>query len=133
MNFSGRAAALIKRVRDQSALLAQVKRELEPSLQEHVVAALVHSKQLILYTDSSAWASRLRFASRTLRGRLIDKGSRIEKITVRITIRSETSRRSQRIKRHLSPENGALLDQTADTIDDPDLRQALKRLSRHSR
>ena len=133
MKFSGSTAALVAQVRDQTALLAQVTRELEPPLHTHVVAALMRGKHLILYVDSSAWASRLRFGSRTLRSRLIDKGSRIEKITVRVTIQSGAKRDRQQNKRHLSRANSILLDKTADDIDDPNLCQALKRLSRHGR
>ncbi|MCP4284563.1 MAG: DUF721 domain-containing protein [Gammaproteobacteria bacterium] len=131
LKFSGAAAALVARVRDQSALLALIKRELDPPLKDHVLAALLRDKQLILYADSSAWASRLRFYSRTLRSRLTGENFQINKITVRITLRPEEKRRTQGGNRKLSLENSALIEQTADAIDDASLRQALKRLSRH--
>lgn len=133
LNFSGTAAALVAQLREQSHLLALVKQELEASLNAHLVAALMFNKQLVLYADSSAWASRLRFGSRTLRDRLIGKGLGVNKITVRIALPNGTRSVSRQVKRHLSRENGLLIEKTAETIDDPGLRQALRRLSRHGR
>jgi len=133
LSHSGTAAALVARVRSQSALLERVKRELGAPLNLHIVAALMHNKRLILYTDSSAWASRLRFSSRTLLGLLVGKGLEIEKITVRIALPSASTNSRSRTERHLSRDNSLLLEKTAETIDDPGLRQALKRLSRHGR
>lgn len=133
MNLSGSVTALVAQVRSQSTLLALVKRELEASMRTHLLGALIRNKRLVLYADSSAWASRLRFGSRTLRVRLNAKGLEIEKITVRITLPFGIRPGSVRTERHLSSENRVLIETTAETIEDPGLRQALKRLSRHGR
>lgn len=133
INSSGSAAALVAKVRAQTALLALVKQELDMSLKEHLSAAFMRNRQLVLYVDSSAWASRLRFGSRVLRSRLNGNGLKIEKVTVRIALPSAIRLGNKRIERHMSRENGILIEKTADAIDDPNLRQALKRLSRHSR
>ncbi len=133
LTHSGSAAALVAQIREQSALLALVKRELEASVSAHLLAALIRKKQLVLYTDSSAWASRLRFGSRALRDRLIDRGVKIEKLTVRITLPSGNRGTNRHAARRLSLENSILIEKTAKTIDDSGLRQALERLSRHGR
>ena len=131
INNSGSTAALVAQTRRQATLLELVQRELEATLQAHLQVALLRDRLLILYTDSSAWASRLRFVSRTLRGRLSERGYQIDKITVRVSLKPAERAPGQH-RRSLSRENGRLLDRTADGIDDPDLRRALKRLSRHS-
>ncbi|MCB1764297.1 MAG: DUF721 domain-containing protein [Gammaproteobacteria bacterium] len=131
INNSGSTAALVAQTRRQATLLELVQRELETTLQAHLQVALLRDRLLILYTDSSAWASRLRFVSRTLRGRLSERGYQIDKITVRVSLKPAERAPGQH-RRSLSRENGRLLDRTADGIDDPDLRRALKRLSRHS-
>ena len=128
---SGSTAALVAQTRRQATLLELVQRELETTLQAHLQVALLRDRLLILYTDSSAWASRLRFVSRTLRGRLSERGYQIDKITVRVSLKPAERAPGQH-RRSLSRENGRLLDRTADGIDDPDLCRALKRLSRHS-
>ena len=133
LNFSGGAAALVAQIRSQSALLVLVKRELETPTSEHLVAAMMHDKQLVLYADSSAWASRFRFGSRKLRGHLISKGLVIEKITIRIALPAGIRRASMPFERHMSRENANLIETTAETIRDPGLSQALKRLSRLAR
>ncbi|MCB1849962.1 MAG: DUF721 domain-containing protein [Gammaproteobacteria bacterium] len=129
---SGSTAALVAQTRRQATLLELVQRELEATLQAHLQVALLRDRLLILYTDSSAWASRLRFVSRTLRGRLSERGYKIDKITVRVSIKPAERAPGRQHRRSLSRENGRLLDRTADGIDDPDLCRALKRLSRHS-
>ena len=133
LNGSTAAASLVAQIREQSALLALVKRELEESVNAHLLATLMHDKQLILYADSPAWASRLRFGSRTLRGRLVSRGMEIRKITVRVFLQSGRRRGGPHTERHLSRANADVIETTAETIDDPGLRRALKRLSRHGR
>ncbi|MCB1828586.1 MAG: DUF721 domain-containing protein [Chromatiaceae bacterium] len=132
IEHSGGAAALVAKVRAQQALLALVKQELDAPQPEHLSAALLRNRQLVLYTDSSAWASRLRFGSRILRDRLGGKGLKIEKITVRIALPHGIRHMNKRMERHISRENGILIEKTAAAIEDPALRQALQRLSRHS-
>lgn len=133
LDGSATAADLLSQVRKQSDLLASVSRELGPPLSEHLVAALMHDKQLLLYTSSSVWASRLRFSSRTLRERLARQGVIISKVTVRITLPRIARRPGRSPERQLSRENSLLIETIAENIDDAGLRAALRRLSRHGR
>ena len=133
MSNPGNLAALVDRVREQARLLARVRQELDSLISTHLVAAAIFDRKLILYADSSAWASRLRFGSRLLRDTLVRKGLEVEKITVRITLTAGSKPRDTRVARQLSRRNGLLIEKTAEAIDDPELRKALKRLSRHGR
>ncbi|MCG8426349.1 MAG: DciA family protein, partial [Chromatiales bacterium] len=88
-------------------------------------------KTLILYTVSSAWASRLRFISRQLTGQLKGKGIQIENISVRVQLQHQPQKRPARRIRNLGRENATLIEQLADHIEDDKLSAALRRLSRH--
>lgn len=131
LNYSDMASGLLSRVREQSELLASVRRELEPPLNEHLIAALMRDKQLLLYADSSAWVSRLRFNSRALRERLASKGVVVSKITARISLPEPTRRTRKRPVQQLSRASSRLIEELAESISDVDLRVALQRLSRH--
>ena len=88
----------------------------------------------MLYADSSAWASRLRFVSRNLIRELQQHDHvGIKQITVRIFIPDRARKLKPRSKTLLSKENAKLLQQTAESIGDPALGAALLRLSRHHR
>lgn len=118
----------------QEELLALVRSQLPESLQQHCLATQLKEKGLlILHAESSAWASRLRYFSRDLRIKLQDKGLKTRKIEVRVFIRDPQQKRPARHLHRLSAENARLIEATAESIQDPDLRAALQRLSKHHR
>ena len=86
---------------------------------------------LILQTDSSSWAARLRFELPKLLERLrATQGlQQLREVQVRVTPpdhpRSNTSRRAL-----LSREASAILESAAASIQDPQLRDAFRRLAR---
>ena len=122
---------LAAKSREFDDLLQQVRTLLPAPLGEHCSAAIKRDKTLILYTVSSAWASRLRFISRQLTGQLKGKGMQIEKISVRVQLQRQPQKRPPRRIRNLSGENATLIEQLADHIEDDKLSAALRRLSRH--
>lgn len=124
---------LLARSKQQAQLLERVRTLLPAPLQGHCTAAILKQNQLLLYTDASAWASRLRYLSRDLTRRLGKQGMGINKVTVRVMLNARPARTEPRPGRRLSAENAALLDQTAEGIADPKLSSALRRLSRHRR
>lgn len=124
---------LIAETRQQARLLAQVKLEIPAPLDQHLLAVLLNSRRLVLYTDSPVWCSRLRFLSRSLRNRLLRKGLELDKVVVRVMVVTSPLPARNRPARKLSADNATLISQTADSISDPSLSSALQRLSRHSR
>ncbi len=124
---------LIAETRQQARLLALVKKEVPSPLDEHLLAVLLNSRRLILYTDSPVWCSRLRFLSRSLRDRLLRKGLKLDKVVIRVMIVTSPLPARNRSARKLSADNAALIHQVADSISDPLLSGALQRLARHSR
>jgi hypothetical protein len=79
-------ASLITQSREQEALLKQVRTLLPDPLNQHCRAAVLHDQFLILYADSSAWASRLRYFCRNLSRHLQQQGVIVQKISIRVLI-----------------------------------------------
>ena len=117
----------------QAELLERVRDMLPAPLDQHALSAQRKERQLMLYCDSPAWASRLRFHSRELRNNLLADGVALDKVTVRVTPQSVPRRHRAPPVRRLSRKNSDLLLQVAEGIDDPALRDALQRLGRHHR
>jgi len=130
-----RSGSVLKELRRnlgiQEKLLILTRSLLPTPLDQHCISVQQHCSNLIIHTDSSAWASRLRYFSRDLRTKLLNKGMHVKKIEVRVMINNQQKARSTRRVHHLSPDNAKLIESTADDIQDPDLRAALKRLSKH--
>lgn len=124
---------LLEKSAEQTRLLHQVRSLVPSPLGTHCVAAVKKEGQLLVYVDSSAWASRLRFTTRQLSRALADTGNNIQKVTVRVLVRSQPKKTLRHPIRHLSTENADLLAQTAEQLDDPELSEALRRLTRHAR
>ncbi len=122
---------LHRRLDAQERLLGLVRGLLPEPLDRHCLAAQQQRGRLLLHTDSSAWASRLRYLSRDLRAKLRDKGILVQKVEVRVFIDSPARRRPPGRRCHLSRDSARLIEATADEIRDADLRAALKRLCRH--
>jgi hypothetical protein len=60
------------------------------------------------------------------------EGIPIDKVVARVSLHGQVKPKKKRInKRELSASNAALLNQTAESITDPELRAALKRLGNH--
>ncbi|MGD2117474.1 MAG: DciA family protein [Chromatiales bacterium] len=117
----------------QRQLLEHMRKLLPDPLGEHCVAASHVDQTLVLFTDSSAWASRLRFYSRELRHRLSNSSVPTQKIDVRVIPKhTETTSLNNKSGKaaKLSPTAAEIILQTADTIEDTDLRQALQRLGK---
>ncbi len=78
-------ASLIADSKAHETMLKTVKNLLPEPLNQHCCAAILHDQLLILYADSSAWASRLRYFSRNLSRHLQKQGVIVNKISIRIT------------------------------------------------
>lgn len=123
--------ALLAHAQRQSALLQQIRDLLPPPLDRHCLAAVQDNNRLVLYVDSSAWASRLRFFSRDLVANLKQHKITMQEIVVRVLIENRRQPAEQSPAPQLSHHNALLLKQVADTISDPDLQAALMKLSGH--
>ncbi|OOZ37297.1 DciA family protein [Solemya velesiana gill symbiont] len=122
---------LLSKNRTQQQLLDKVRSLLPPPLDLHCLGLVHEEQRLLIYTDSSAWASRLRFFSKDLNTQLRQLGIGVEKITIRVMLGNNPKKTRRHTPRKLSRNNADLVRETAEAISDPDLSAALKRLSRH--
>lgn len=131
--FKGRQAFrdLLSKSQEQHALLLQLRQLIPAPLNSHCTAVVKKNRQLVIYVDSSAWASRLRFSVRELTRQLKSQNISIERITVRVLINTKPVITKRGPIRRMSPDNASIINQTADGITDPSLRAALKRLGKH--
>ena len=105
---------------------------LDPGLAEHCRVANVDRYTLVLQTDSSAWASRLRYLAPAILEKLAKKLGWKAVTHTKVLVRPELPPDRQPTARtaHLSQESASLLRDVALSIEDPRLREALLKLSR---
>ena len=126
-------AKLGKRLADYEALCTMVRSNLPAPLDQQLKATVLQAGVLSLFVSSPVWASRLRYAVPQLLEQLRQHGLGVERIRTRILL--EAGKKPSSLKHKtpsLSKHNGEILRQTAAAIRDPDLSEALLRLSRHS-
>ncbi len=124
----------LPRLLDHSRALAQLdqalRKALPEPLNEHCHVINLRGQTLTLAADSPAWATRLRYQSRTVLQHL----TRLQSVTVRtiqVRIAPEQPTKQKKPKRHahLSATNAQLLQQTANSLSDPRLRAALLKVA----
>ena len=113
----------------QRALLQRVRRLLPADLAPHCLAAREHDGRLILHTDSAAWATRLRFMAPQLQRRLEGELPDVRGITVRLLLQ-QPARAPRHRSVHKSAVAAAIIHESARDTKQPQLREALIRLSR---
>ncbi|MFL6575906.1 MAG: DciA family protein [Povalibacter sp.] len=80
---------LERRTRETLDLTAKVRRCLGENEKEHLISATYDDETLVIVTDSSAWASRIRYGQEQLLAALRDQGeSKGSKVRVRVGARS---------------------------------------------
>ena len=123
---------LIRRARHLERVNRTLRGLLDPGLAEHCRVANVDRYTLVLQTDSSAWASRLRYLAPAILEKLAKKLGWKEVTHTKVLVRPELPPDRQPSARtaHLSRESASLLRDVALSIEDPRLREALLKLSR---
>lgn len=119
------------RLAQQQALLRLIRNELPPSLANHVLHCVPNEKKLLLYTDSAAWASQLRFLKQEiLHAAGTEQGRPLEKLQIRI-LADQISDRPQADRKATLPsaEKIAMIRNQVNGIQEDQLQQALQRLS----
>jgi hypothetical protein len=88
---------------------------------------------MVIVADSPAWANRLRFSINTLLSQLQQYSNKfhgLTKIEVQVSPHLPETAKSLTIKREISTEAARYIEESAEGIDDPDLKQALQRLAK---
>ncbi len=126
-------ATIRAKLQQNQGLLQYIQGVLPTPLNGHCVGLSVKPNQLILYADSSAWASRLRYFTGELASKLNNKHLYFNKIYVKVAIdnRQTSTKSSRRKTKLMSQQNSEQLQKIAQHTSDQDLRAALIRLSSH--
>lgn len=104
---------------------------LDPDARLHCQLGNIRDGLLILYTDSTAWASRLRYQTPTLLKQLQQhKGlESLQKVEVKVLPEEKKDVKNQKIA--LSSGASSCISTFANGIEDENLRNALKHLAAH--
>jgi hypothetical protein len=107
---------------------------LPQNCQQHVSVAGMRDQQLILITDSPVWVSRLRMYTQHML-EMLSQHSHVRVSQIRIKQsppRMPKKKPEPKKLRRLSDNTSTMIAQTAESIADPELQQALYKLSRNT-
>ncbi len=65
-----------------------LRRAVASELAAHIVSAVPKNAELVVFADSAAWATRLRYALAALQSDIAKRDAALSRITVRIQTRS---------------------------------------------
>jgi hypothetical protein len=131
-----RKSAPLERLRlelaHQARILRQLGADLPAELAPHLLAARVKGSELLIYLDTPAWATRLRF----LAPQVLRAARRVEPTVSSVAVRVSVMRQpapSHHAIRPISPAAAAVIGEAGAQIEDEALRAALLRLASRGR
>ena len=125
-------AELVTQARQLGHLSDIVQAMLEPSLADHCHLAHFDGSRMVLVADSPAWAARLRFSLDTLVSQLKQYSNKFHGLSkIEVAVRPELPDLPQPdvVKRAISVEAAQYIEESAQGIEDTELKQALRRLA----
>ena len=121
---------LLGKASQLNKLTLLVRSNLPSECQEHVSVADIRDKQLVLVTDSPVWSSRLRLYQNDILDMLKTHANiHLSQIFIKQTYPKKVIPPAITKNRYLTTNSASLLRQTAESIDDPDLHEALCKLA----
>jgi len=125
-----RLQQLHEQARKLQQLQGMLERQLPPTLRGHCRVAALEQGVLTLHVDSPAWAAKLRFLTADIMKLFHDSNTSVSVSTIRIKARPpEVKPRERKPDTRISPRTARFLRDVAETIEDPQLRASLRRLS----
>lgn len=128
-------ADIVTKARGLRRLTGQLRRLLGPPLAEHCGVANVAPGELVLYATTSAWATRLRLVATQMRAQLGPAlGIDADHINIKIRVLPPTHGEEAGARSTpppLSARSAETLQTAAESLEDPELSDALARLARH--
>lgn len=123
-------ASYYRQLDDQGRMLARIRGLLPNDLAEHVICVVADEKKLVIYTNSAAWASQLRFYQQTLLASLseIDE-SKTKLFRVRVCSNIPSIQKQAIEQARVPPtERIRMIRDQCDHLQDIELRESLQRL-----
>jgi len=125
---SGEQLSHLGRMLDkQRALLQAVRSQLPSPLDQHCLHARITGKLLIIHTDSPVWNARLRFHGPQLIRAMQQQAPHLQQLKINIHI-DPGHKPPRRRQISLSMHGAAQILEAANSIADPKLQAALRRL-----
>jgi len=134
-----KVSALLDSSSDLSSILTHIETlrqlqkhlcsRLDPPLNQHITIANFHRQTLIVHTDSSAWAAKLRFKIPDILDIVRNNHQLTDIQTVRIKVMPVEQTTDMAPPAKISRQAAGILRQVADNISDPALRSSLHNLS----
>ena len=110
-----------------------IKAALPLDCHSHIDVAGMRDNQLIVVTDSPVWQTRLRmFTQPMLEALKQHTGIELTQIKLKLTPKKRYKAPESPKSRHLSKNSAAIIHKTADCISDPELKQAMEKLSKRT-
>lgn len=124
-------AEIRQRIAVIQAIQDKLKATLPSPLSDHFIIANISRDTLILHTHSPAWAAKLRFNTPEILRCVKEHFDALAPKSLRIKVVPESPQPALPIRKiRLTEKNAQLIKQTAESITDPKLREAMVRLSR---
>ncbi len=119
-----------QKIKQQQYLLNIVKDSLPKALTDHVLYCVVSAEKLLIYTNSAAWSSQLRFYQQSILSAIINsKSVSIKVVQIKIMIQNNSTTKKTLKKSIPSKSNIKLLHHCGKSVNDQKLKQALLNLS----
>jgi hypothetical protein len=131
LSYSSRTIAhLYSRIEQQKLVLQRIHQVLPLAIAEHTLHCVVNGKKLLIYTDTAAWASQLRFYNLAI----LDAIAPVTKETVSIVqiktgVKTLLATPSRRMPNIPSAKNIDFIRDHSMTVADEQLKEALLKLS----
>ncbi len=125
-------AYFYSQIEQQKQILQCIHEVLPVAIAQHVLHCIINDKKLLIYTDTAAWASQLRFYSSTILAAIAPLTSvsiSIMQIKVRLETLPTTSCAPERKPIIPSGEQIAFIQEFGLTISDEQLQRSLLKLS----
>ncbi len=122
---------------EHAQYLQQLTQALRDSLDErlaaHITVANLREQTIVITTDTPAWLTQLRYQAPTILGLLktLPGLQKLQKVQFKIQPASFSSPTPPSRRANLSTSSAHLLESAASGTEDPELAEALYRLSRH--
>ena len=122
---------VLRKALELQKMTQAIKATLPLDCHSHIDVAGIRENQLILLTDSSVWQTRLRMFSQTILEALYQHtGIQLSRVKIKLAPPKRVIEPDAPPARNLSAGSAAVIDQTANCISDPELRQAMLRLAK---
>ena len=127
--------SLLERAQYLQYLTQALRDSLDSKLAEHVSIANLREQTAVLTTDTPAWLTQLRYQAPTILQILkqLPDLQNLRKVQFKIQPPSHTPLAQPARRLNLSNSSAHLLESAASGIQDPELAEALYRLSKHNR